>query len=359
MGHRWHNAPAIVTDGAGGHRVVSTEVRDPAPGEVLVELAASGLCHTDVDSLRWGRRLVMGHEGSGSVRAVGDGVDLAVGQPVILNWAIPCGSCFQCASGRQHLCERRDRSDAACTTTRIDGEPVPRPFSLGTMSALTLVPAAACVAVPTAMPHHVACIVGCGVMTGFGSVVNAARVAAGSTVAVLGAGGVGLNVVQSAALAGARVIAIDLHPARLQLAASLGATDTITATPGGFGDVVERVRALTGGRGADVAFECTSVVELAAAPLLLVRNGGTAVQVSGFEEVAPFDLQAFEWDKTYINPLYGQCRPQIDIPRIVDLYLAGRYRLDEIVDARFTIDDLGEAIAAMQHGDVAKAVIVL
>lgn len=351
---------AVVTDGHGGIRLETVSLRRPGPGEVQLELVASGVCHTDLDSLGWGRELVVGHEGAGIVRHVGEGVDLDVGTRAVLNWAMPCGQCFQCSEGRQSICEKRDHGDHLSTTTRLGDRYVPRSFSLGTMSTGTVVPASAVVLIDVEIPFTSACIVGCGVMTGYGSVVNAARVKPGSSVVVLGCGGVGLNVVQAAVLAGASsVIAVDRSLSRLRMAATFGATTCIHVADGTIDDAVVQVRALCGGRGADYAFECTGVPQLAMAPLAFVRDAGTAVQVSGNETTAMVDLRLFEWDKTYINPLYGQCRPSIDIPRILHLYAAGRLRLDELAVERFPLRDAAVAIAAVRAGEVTKAVLEL
>lgn len=353
-GHSMHVLAAL-TDGAGDLRIGPIDVGPPGPGEVVVELRAAGVCRTDLDSLHWGRPMVLGHEGSGVVRSTGQGVDLAIGQPVILNWAMPCGRCFQCNLGRQTLCERRDDVNRLPAQPRVDGIPIARSFNLGTMSSITVVPIEAIVPISPTIPFASASLVGCAVMTGYGSVVNAAKVAVGSIVAVLGVGGVGLNVVQTARLAGAlRVIAIARSDQRLEDARRFGATDLVRVTDGAG---VDQVRELTGGRGADYAFECTGDPNMATAPLALIRHGGTAVQVSGNEVTLPVDLALFEWDKTYITPLYGGCRPQIDIPTILDLYTAGRLEIDALISAMYPLDAVTDAFADLAAGRVTKAVI--
>lgn len=354
----WIESRAVVTDGAGSIRVETTQLAPPRPGEVLVRLEASGICHTDADSMWWGRELVIGHEGAGTIEAVGDGVGLPVGTRVVLNWASPCGSCFHCAAGRQHLCERRDLRDTKRERTAIGDRPVSRSFALGTLSEWTVVDQAACVAIGEDVSTTHACIVGCCVMTGYGSVANVARVVPGSTVVVLGVGAVGLNIVQSSVIAGAeRVIAIDIDPNRLETASHFGATHVLQPDGTDLSSTIERVASLTDARGADYAFECTGVAAFADAPLRLVRDAGTAVQVSGFEEEAVFDLRAFEWDKIYINPLYGQCRPQLDIPAIFRHHAAGRLRFDELIATGFGLEDVGRAIAAMAARSIIKPVV--
>ncbi|HPH19501.1 MAG TPA: alcohol dehydrogenase catalytic domain-containing protein, partial [Haliscomenobacter sp.] len=193
---------AAVADGQGGFSMQTIAVADPIGDEILVQIKAAGICHTDWDSQSWGKALVMGHEGAGVVLKVGPQVkSIQVGDPVMLNWAIPCYDCFQCQEGNQHICERNSavtagnklsQGHATFESTRYHGEPIERAFSLGTMSEYTLVREAACVKIGVNMPFSSAAIVGCGVMTGYGSVINAAKVRAGSSVVVLGTGGVGL-----------------------------------------------------------------------------------------------------------------------------------------------------------------------
>ncbi len=359
---------AVISDGKGSLAVEDIEVGEPGPNEVLVELKASGVCHTDHDLVQASIPLVLGHEGAGVVAAVGQGVRrVAPGDRVVLSWAIPCGSCFQCVEGNHHLCERHSPLTARLgghahlegTTSR--GRPVVRAFNLGTMSTLSLVREEAVVPIDVDISFAAASIVGCGVMTGFGSAVNAAAVRPGSSVVVLGCGGVGLNVIQGAKVCGARtIIAVDVKPGRLEMARRFGATDSVLADPDDFGlaAVVTDVQSLTGGRGADYAFECTAVPELGAAPLAMVRHGGMAVQVSGIEQPITVDMQLFEWDKTYINPLYGQCRPARDFPRIFSLYAAGTILLDELVTTTYAIDEVDRAFADLLEGRNAKGVLV-
>ncbi|AEE48520.1 Zn-dependent alcohol dehydrogenase [Haliscomenobacter hydrossis] len=362
---------AAVADGKGGFSIQTIAVADPNGDEVLVQIKAAGICHTDWDSQSWGKALVMGHEGAGVVLKVGPQVkSLQVGDAVMLNWAIPCYECFQCQEGNQHICERNSavtagnklsQGHATFESTHYHGEPIERAFSLGTMSEYTLVREAACVKIEVDMPFPSAAIVGCGVMTGYGSVVNAAKVKAGSSVVVLGTGGVGLNVIQGARIAGAgKIIAIDVNPARLEMAMEYGATHSILADKADTGllQAARVVKTMTGGRGADYAFECTAIPELGAAPLAMVRNAGTAVQVSGIEQEIVIDMNLFEWDKVYINPLYGKCRPQIDFPILQALYAKGDLLLDEMVTRTYPLEELAQAFADMHAGKNAKGVVV-
>ena len=230
------------------------------------------------------------------------------------------------------------------------------------MSTATVVRQEAVVRYETSIPFTSACILGCGLMTGFGSVTNVAQVYPGCSVTVLGTGGVGLNVIQAARIAGATtIVAVDLIKERLDRAVNFGATHTVVASreDTGLRDAAAQVRAWSGGRGTDYGFECTAVPSLAAAPLAMIRHGGMAVAVSGVEEEIVIDMNLFEWDKTYINPLYGQCRPSIDFPRLLALYESGALLLDEMVTRTYALEELPLAFDDMHAGRNAKGVLVL
>ncbi len=363
-------AKAAIANGTGSFSIETIDVHPPQRDELLVEIKAAGLCHTDFDSLSWGKQLIMGHEGAGIVRAVGPGViRFQPGDAVILNWAIPCGQCFQCMEGNQHICEvnspvtagnKVSGGHATLSSTTLNGLPVERSFSLGTLSDYTLVREAAAVKIERDMPFASAAIISCGVMTGYGSVVNAAKVKPGRSVVVLGTGGVGLNVIQGARIAGAgMIIAIDVNQNRLDMAQRYGATHLLLAdrADDGLLQASEKVRAMTNGRGADYAFECTAIPALGAAPLAMIRNAGVACQVSGIEQTIPIDMNLFEWDKIYINPLYGQCRPAIDMPILLNLYHKGDLILDDLVTRTYALPDLQTAFDDMLAGRNAKGVV--
>ncbi len=353
------NATAIITDGKGHFVLDELTLGDPLENEVLVEVKASGVCHTDFDSMSWGRALVMGHEGAGVVLQCGPGVThVGPGDRILLNWAIPCGDCFQCRAGAENICEQKP--SVPRERFQYHGAGIETSFHLGTMATHTVVPKQAVVKIEVEIPFSSAAILGCGVMTGFGSVVNAAKVEKSSSVVVLGAGGVGLSVIQGAAYASAAtIIVIDINPNRLELAKQFGATHTILADKEDQGllRAAQQVRQLTG-RGSDYAFECTAVPELGSAPLAMVRNGGCAVAVSGVERVVSVNMELFEWDKRYINPLYGQCRPFIDFPVLLALYQQGRLKLDEMVTCTYPLSGLGTAFTHMQQGLNAKGVLI-
>ncbi|MEL7120410.1 MAG: alcohol dehydrogenase catalytic domain-containing protein [Bacteroidota bacterium] len=367
------HAKSAIAKGDGTFVIDTVQLSDPKADEALVKMKAAGLCHTDYDSLNWGKPIVMGHEGAGIVYKTGSAVnDVQEGDQVILNWATPCMTCFQCQEGNQHICENNSPVVAGgngyteghphLEGSRWKDQPIERSFNLGTLSEFVLVKQSALVKVDQAnLNFSAASIVSCGVMTGYGSVVNAAKVSAGSSVVVLGCGGVGLNVIQAAEISGAaKIIAIDINPNKLELARQFGATDTILADRGdvGLNQAAEKVKVMCNNRGADYAFECTAIPALGAAPLAMVRNAGTAVQVSGIEEEITIDMRLFEWDKIYINPLYGQCRPQIDFPKLMSLYKSGVLKLDEMITREYALDQLQEAFDDMLAGKNAKGVVV-
>lgn len=361
---------AAITDGGGSFALHEVRVRAPAAGEVRVRLKAAGICHTDVASLSWGTTMVIGHEGAGVVESVGTDVARFIpGQPVLLNWAIPCGECPQCRRQLGSLCERTlgvpagrpDSSAAAAPHTLWRGQSIGRSFHLGTFSQYTLVRAEALTALPPALPMESACILGCGVMTGVGSVINVAAVQPTDTVIIIGCGGVGLSAIQGARIAGARrIIAVDLRAQALQRAVSLGATHTIQARTDDSGHealVAEALR-LTDGRGADCAFEACGAAGLAFLPLRLARNGGTALQISGSHGPQRVELPWFMWNKQYLTPLYGGCDPQRDFPRLFDWVARGLLRLDALISRTYGLAQLAEGFDDMLAGRICKGVVV-
>ncbi len=364
---------AAITDGTGKFFVDEIEVADPPRDEVLIKIKAAGICHTDYDSLNWGKPLILGHEGAGIVERVGSAVThVKAGDSVLLNWAIPCMNCFQCNIGNYHICEKSSPVTGQGHSTNLGhahpsgslwkGQEIERSFNIGTISEYTLVKAAAVTKISIEnLPFECAAIIGCGVMTGYGSVVNAGKVESGSSVVVLGTGGVGLSVIQGAKISkAAKIIAIDINPNRLEMAKKFGATHCLLADANDEGllKIAEGVKELCEGRGADYAFECTARPELGAAPLAMIRNAGTAIQVSGIEQEIKFDMNLFEWDKLYLNPLYGKCNPNKDFDRIMKHYQEGELLLEEMITARYSLDQLPQAFEDMLNGKNAKGVII-
>jgi len=348
--------------------VESVELAPPREGEVRVKVAACGLCHTDLSIQRGLIPLppprILGHEGAGIVEEVGPGVTtLGSGDRVVLSFIYPCGRCPECGRGRPAHCQVArtamvsGRGADGRTRFTLQGEDLPH--WVGAFAGSTVVPENACVKIRPDVPLDRACLVGCGVTTGIGAVLNTAKVEAGATVAVFGAGGVGLNVIQAAVLAGAsRIIAVDRVPAKLDLACEFGASDTIDASQHDPGTAI---RDLTGGRGVDYAFEVVGdakVIEQAFASLAL---GGTCCVVGvpafGSTVTLPAELFGME-ERALIGTFYGSARPHYDIPRILDLYMAGRLKLDQLVTRTFPLTGINLAFEALAQGSVARAVIV-
>lgn len=335
---------------------------DPEAGEVRVKLAASGVCHSDLSHMTrdtWSvPPMVMGHEGAGVVAEVGPGVTrVKPGDHVIIAFGSRCGECFFCLRGEPYLCT------PAAQPPRIKlrkGDVAINPFTgVGTFAEYTLVDQRNLVVIPDDMPLDRASLIACGVTTGIGAVINTAKVEPGASVAVIGAGGVGLNVVQGARLAGAaRIIAVDVRDNKLEMARTFGATHGVNASRE---DPIEAVRKLTGGYGADYAFEVIGHPKTIEQAYEMVRKGGTAVVVGVAEETAQLSLSAVSFmrtGKTLMGCNYGSVRPQVDFPRFVDLYMNGRIMLDELISRRFTLDEVNQAFEAMEAGEVARGVIM-
>ena len=340
----------------------------PGRGEVLVEVKAAGVCHSDLHPARgdWPAKtpLVLGHEGAGIVRAIGPAVtQVATNDHVVLCWAPACGECPPCREGRAVLCDRLDkttyRNKLPSGASRLHARQQDVAAFLGTacFSRYVVVPEEAAIPVARDLPFDALATLGCAVLTGVGAVINAARVPEGARVAVIGAGGVGLNVVQGAAIAGSeRVIAIDLRPAPLAIASTFGATDTIDAA----GEVPAAIRALTNGRGADFVFDTVGSPATLATAIASTRKGG-AVVLTGLSRVDsqgsipmfPFVMQ----EKRLLGSVYGSGNPARDIPRLVSLYQDGRLKLKELVSRTYPLDRINDALDALAASDGARGVI--
>jgi NDMA-dependent alcohol dehydrogenase len=350
--------------------VCDIEVAPPRAGEALVKMAAAGVCHTDLHVMqgKFSAPLpaVLGHEGAGVVADVGRGVtSLRPGDAVIPLWRLSCGRCEFCLMGRPALCTEGTRVRNTGTlldgTSRLslDGTALKHYAGVSTFCEYSVVPEAALLKVTPRLPLDRAALLGCAVVTGMGAVNHAAKVKAGQSVAVFGVGGVGLNVVQGAALAGAKtVVAVDLHEAKLDLARRLGATHAVNASAG---DPVEAVRALTGGRGVDHAFDAVGEpVTVRQAYDCLAKTGKLIVlgiAPAGTEVALPLSSLVFE-ERTVLGSFYGSGRPREDIPVLADLYLKGNLKLDELVTRRYPLEQINEAYEALARGEVARSVIV-
>ncbi|HEX2317324.1 MAG TPA: alcohol dehydrogenase catalytic domain-containing protein [Thermomonospora sp.] len=360
-------AMAAVHDGRGSTLDVrEVWVADPGPGEVLVRLGASGVCGSDRHVLdgEWSlpSPTVMGHEGAGTVEAVGAGVtDVAPGDNVILSWYYPCRRCRACAAGKAWACTGTRSNECLLPdgTTRLsDDNGMVYPYlAVGTMSEYTVVPESAAVRVPSDLPFDVASLIGCSITTGVGAVTNNARVPSGASAVVVGCGGVGLAVVMGLVLAGAYpIIAVDTSAEKLAAARSFGATHTVQAGPGVAAEVAE----ITGG-GADFAFEVIGRVETIETLPSLLTTGGVGVLVGLPPEGARAGIDVLELaesGKTLIGSNYGGAVPSLDFPRLADLYLAGRLPLDSLISHRVRLEEVNEAFDAMRAGTRTRSVIV-
>ncbi len=356
---------AVLNTSPGDLEITELAIDNPAPREVLVRTAAAGLCHSDlhmIDGSLPGRLpACLGHESAGVVEAVGDQVDyLKPGDHVISCLSVFCGHCEHCLSGYPNRCqstEMRRGHDEPSRLARSDGTPINQAFQLSSFAELMLVHENALVKITEEIPLDRAALIGCGVMTGVGAVVHTARVEPGQTVAVIGCGGIALNVIQGARLAGAgRVIAVDRVPVKFELAKEFGATDTVDASSV---DPVQAVTEMTGG-GVDHAFEAIGLKATAEAAYGMLKSGGTATVVGLLPFGATIEIPGLSLlaERRLQGSLMGSNRFRVDMPRLVDLYLQGRLELDRLISARISLDEVNEGFKAMQGGEVARSVII-
>ncbi|MGW3724383.1 Zn-dependent alcohol dehydrogenase [Streptomyces sp. NPDC000851] len=344
----------VLFDGQRVEVVDDLEVRDPGPGEVRVAISAAGLCHSDLSvvdgTIPFPVPVVLGHEGAGVVEAVGDGVThVSVGDHVALSTLANCGTCADCDRGRPTMCRRAIGRPGQPFTQ--GGRPV---FQFACNSAFaerTVVKAVQVVRIPKDISMPSAALIGCGVLTGVGAVLNRAKVDRGDSVVVIGTGGIGLNVLQGARIAGAlRIVAVDANPAKEAVARQFGATEFLTSTEG--------VRELLP-TGADHVFECVGRVELVRQAVGLLDRHGQAVLLgmppAGAE--ASFVVASMFLDKSILGCRYGSSRPQRDIALYAELYRDGRLLLDELVTQTYPVEEFERAAADAEAGKVARGVL--
>ncbi|SHN12052.1 zinc-binding dehydrogenase [Actinacidiphila paucisporea] len=349
------NAPLVVTE---------IDLPEPGPGQVRVRLAAAGVCHSDLSlsngTLRQPVPAVLGHEGAGTVVAVGDGVDrVAPGDKVVLNWAPACGSCHFCGLGEVWLCANSGNAAAApYATLAADGSALHPGLGTAVFAEETVVAAGAVLPLPDGVPLTDAALLGCAVLTGYGAVHHSAAVRPGESVAVYGVGGVGLAVLQSARIAGAgRIIAVDVAPGKEELAIAAGATDFVVAGE----DTAKRVRGLTGGHGADVAVECVGRADTIRTAWSSTRRGGrtTVVGIGGQDQKVIFSaLELFYFGRTLSGCVYGNCDPTQDLPVLAGHVREGRLDLSGMVTEHIGLDGIPAAFEAMTAGRGGRALIV-
>jgi S-(hydroxymethyl)mycothiol dehydrogenase len=359
-----HEVQGVVAGAKG--RPVSLEtivVPDPGPGEALVRVRACGVCHTDLHyregAINDEFPFLLGHEAAGTVESVGDGVtNVAPGDAVVIAWRAPCGNCRSCRRGRPWYCF--DSRNAIQPMTRPDGTRLSPALGIGAFTELTLVAAGQAVKInPEARPEA-AGLIGCGVMAGFGAAVHTGRVGQGDTVAVIGCGGVGSAAIAGASLAGARmVIAVDVDSRKLESARRFGATHTVNARET---DVVEAVKALTDGVGADVVVEAVGLPETYRQAFFARDLAGTLVQVGVPAPDVTIELpmiELFGRGGALKSSWYGDCLPSRDFPLLIELYLSGKLDLDGFVSETIRLDQVEEAFHKMERGEVLRSVVVL
>lgn len=355
---------AAVLHHAGSPLVVEEiELAEPGPHDVRVAIAASGVCHSDLSvqngSIPFMFPTVLGHEGAGVVVEVGPAVTrVAPGDHVVLTWMPPCRRCYWCLAGQPMLCANGLTEALGGDYATVGGTRLVRGLGTATFGEQTLVPEGEVVPIDRSVPLELAALVGCALSTGIGAVWHTAEVRPGSSVAVIGCGGVGLSVLQGAKLAGATtVVAVDRVPAKLELAKAMGATTTVEAV----GDVPAAVREATEGRGADYVFEVVGRAATIRDAFASTRRGGTLVLVgagSPAEQVQFNAMELFVDAKTIKGCVYGSTDPDRDFPALVDLVRSGAVDASGMVSRRISLDEVNEAFAAMDAGSVARSVIV-
>ncbi|MEU6118349.1 Zn-dependent alcohol dehydrogenase [Streptomyces sp. NPDC047117] len=343
--------------------IAEIQLPDPGPGQVRVKLAAAGVCHSDLSlsngTLKQPVPAVLGHEGAGTVTAVGDGVTgLAPGDRVVLNWAPSCGDCHFCGLGEVWLCAHSAAAAAKPYATRAGGGELYPGLGTAVFAEETVVAAHAALPLPEGVPLTEAALLGCAVLTGWGAVHNSAQVRKGESVVVFGVGGVGLATLQAARIAGAGpIIAVDVSPAKEELARAAGATDFLVAAD----DTAKAIRKLTGGIGADVALECVGRADTIRTAWSSTRRGGrtTVVGVGGQDQQVTFSaLELFYFGRTLSGCVYGNSDPAKDLPVIAEHVRSGALDLSGLVTERIGLEGIPAAFDAMLAGKGGRALIV-
>jgi S-(hydroxymethyl)glutathione dehydrogenase/alcohol dehydrogenase len=349
--------------------VEDVEVQEPKHGEVMVKMVAAGVCHSDLHVVKGKLKVplpaILGHEGAGIVEMVGEGVtSVRQGDHVIPLWRLSCGRCEWCLGGRPALCDAalqiRDTGRLADGTSRFrKGSAEIKHFAgVSTFASSSVMMEQSTVKIRKEIPLEKAALVGCGVITGVGAVVNAAKVRPGTSVAVFGTGGVGLNVIQGAALVGAeKIIAVDLLDNKLELAREMGATHGVNASKI---DPVVRTKELTAGQGVDYAFEVVGLPETISQAVEVLRKRGVAVILGVTQRETTIPLETFPMlfqERTVMGSIYGSSRPRIDIPTLIDLYMAGKIKLDPLLTRTYPLEQINEAYDALKRGETARSVV--
>jgi len=354
------------------HSIEEVELQPLAPGDVLIRLHASGLCHTDLEviegALPYPLPIVLGHEGAGVVEQVGAAVThVKPGDHVVCSWNPHCGHCFYCERDQPILCEPFTRHQPAGrlldggSRYRLAGHRLLHHFSTtSTHAQYTVVPESGAIAVPREIPFDRACLIGCGVMTGVGAAVRLAKVDPGSTAVVVGCGAVGLHAIQGARLQQAdAIVAIDRDPARLALARICGATHLLGPAQGDAASHIDAVKALTAGRGADFVFECAGAEAALQLSLDCTRPGGslTILGKVNVDKKVSLRFGSMMGERRIVRSSYGGARPRRDFPWLARLYLDGRLTLDELITQRLPLERIDEGFDAMRLGRTLRTVL--
>lgn len=362
---------AVLRSPGGPLEIADIQLDELRHDEVLVHMEAAGVCHSDLnirDGL-WQRPtpMVMGHEGSGAITAIGDSVrGRSVGERVTLAWISPCGSCIACRAKHPWACERprsstHARADGSSTVMDGSGQRLHAYCGIGTMASAVIVPASVAIPMPSDIDPGVAALIGCCVSTGVGAVLNTAAVPSGATVAVIGLGGVGMSCVMGAVLAGANcIVAVDFIQGKLDLAVDLGATAVVKGNDD-HSAVVKAVREASGG-GVDFVFEATGSPSATAMAIELLSSGSTAVIVGIPPQgtLLSVDVERLVNRGLHVvGSKYGSSVPADDFPRYAELHLAGRLPADRLIDQRWALDDVDAAFAAIRDSTGMRSIIDL
>ena len=343
--------------------ITGIDLPDPGPGQVRVRLAAAGVCHSDLSlsdgTMRVPVPAVLGHEGAGTVVAVGEGVGhVAPGDGVVLNWAPSCGACHACSLGEVWLCANALSGAADVYARTTEGTDLHPGLNVAAFAEETVVSASCVLPVPDGVPLTDAALLGCAVLTGYGAVHHSARVRAGETVAVFGVGGVGLSALQAARIAGAsKIVAVDVSAEKEELARAAGATDYVVASD----STARELRGLTGKQGVDVAVECAGRAVSIRTAWDSTRRGGrtTVVGIGGKDQQVTFNaLEIFHWGRTLSGCVYGNSDPARDLPVLAEHIRAGRLDLSALVTERISLDGIPVAFENMLAGKGGRALVV-
>ena len=359
---------AVVTD-TNQLSIETIELAPPGPTEILVKLQAAGVCHSDLHTLRGELTvmppLVLGHEGAGVVEAVGSEVaHLKPGDHILVNWLPACETCPNCLNGHFNLCDRFGATiyagglmDSTSRLQTTDGITLKHYLGAATMAQYAVIDQASAILIPDDIPFEVAAVIGCAVATGVGAVIRTGQVPVGSSAAVIGCGGIGLSMLQGCQLAGCHpIIAIDVFDHKLDLARTMGATHTINARNQAVSETLRQMTPV----GPDFIFDSVGSAKTINQALLEARPGGTAVIVGlqAAQVEVPISVASLIFDnKRLLGCFAGSTRPKVDLPMLVELYRAGRLQLDPLISKKYSLEQLPQAFADMEAGNIARGVI--